>query len=114
MSAATLSLAVPGLAFEDLYRRDGLVKLDQEFLAALQSSDAQLHGRLLRARAEPAELTQKDESELLLALAPHLERFIPRLFGIEAEAAALAARHHKLSPLYTVKRQFVQRKAANQ
>src|SRR5688572_5134996 len=114
MSAATLSLAVPGLAFEDLYRRDGLVKLDREFLAALQSSDAQLHGQLLRARAEPAELTQKDESELLLALAPHLERFIPWLFGIEAETAALGARHHELSPLYSVKRQFVQRKAANQ
>jgi NADPH-dependent glutamate synthase beta subunit-like oxidoreductase/NAD(P)H-flavin reductase len=114
MSAATLSLAVPGLAFADLYRREGLVKLDQEFLSTLGSSDAPLHERVVRARAAPEKLTQKDESDLLLELAPHLERFLARLFGIESEVAALAARHHDLAPLYTVKRQFVQRKAANQ
>jgi NADPH-dependent glutamate synthase beta subunit-like oxidoreductase/NAD(P)H-flavin reductase len=114
LSAATLTLAVPGLAFADLYRRDGLVKLDQAFLAALEGADAPLLERLLRARAGAATFAQKDESELLLALAPHLERFIPWLFGIEAEAAALGARHHELAPLYAVKRQFVQRKAANQ
>src|SRR5688572_17283563 len=113
MSAATLSLALPGLAFADLYRREGLVKLDQEFLSALESGDAPLHERVVRARAAPEELTQKDESDLLLELAPHLERFLARLFGIESEVAALAARHHELAPLYTVKRQFVQRKAAN-
>jgi NADPH-dependent glutamate synthase beta subunit-like oxidoreductase/NAD(P)H-flavin reductase len=35
------------------------------------------------------------------------------LFGIQAEFRALAARHHELAPLHTVKRQFVQRRAAN-
>src|SRR6266699_945078 len=35
------------------------------------------------------------------------------LFGIQAEFRALAARHHELAPLYAVKRQFVQRRAAN-
>ena len=113
MRAATLTLPVAGLAFEDLYRRDGLVKLDQAFLAALEADDAPLHERLLRARTGAGALAQKDESELLLALAPHLERFIAWLFGVESEAAALAARHHELAPLYVVKRQFVQRKAAN-
>src|SRR5438128_9047722 len=34
-----------------------------------------------------------------------------RSFGIEAEARALAGRHHELAPLYSVKRLFVQRRA---
>ncbi|MGQ0654624.1 MAG: FAD-dependent oxidoreductase, partial [Betaproteobacteria bacterium] len=58
-----------------------------------------------------APLSGKAESELLIALSPHLEDFIARLFRIEAEAAALAERHNELAPLYSVKRLFVQRRA---
>ena len=34
-----------------------------------------------------------------------------KLFGIEAEARALAERHNALAPLWSVKRLFVQRRA---
>ena len=61
------------------------------------------------ARHPPFEA--KDESDLLVALAPHVEDFLARLFGIEAEARALAERHNELAPLYSVKRLFVQRRA---
>ncbi len=97
------------LAFEDLYSRDGLLRLDAAFLRFLGEADAALRARLEAARAEPP--PAKQESELLIALAPHAEDFIVRLFGIEAEAQALAARHHELAPLYSVKRLFVQRRA---
>ncbi len=97
------------LAFEDLYSRDGLLRLDAAFLRFLGEADAGLRARLEAARAEPP--PAKQESELLIALAPHAEDFIVRLFGIEAEAQALAARHHELAPLYSVKRLFVQRRA---
>ena len=53
----------------------------------------------------------REESDLLVALAPHVEDFLARLFGIEAEAQALAERHNELAPLYSVKRLFVQRRA---
>ncbi len=102
---------LPGLAFEDLYRRDGLLRIDTAFLEQLGQTDAALHQRLAAARAAAEPLAAKAESELLLALAPHLEDFIARLFGIEAEVRELAGRHHKLAPLYSVKRMFVQRKA---
>ncbi|HSC96421.1 MAG TPA: FAD-dependent oxidoreductase [Burkholderiales bacterium] len=107
------TIPAPGFdcTFEDLYAREGLLRLDQRFLARLKEADAALHGELARARAEPAALAPKQESALLLALAPHLEQFMARLFGIEAEVRALAAEHHRLAPLYQVKRQFVQRKA---
>ncbi|MDH4322668.1 MAG: FAD-dependent oxidoreductase [Betaproteobacteria bacterium] len=97
------------LSFEDLYSRDGLVRLDAAFLAFLAEADAALRARLEAARAAPP--PAREESELLIALAPHVEDFIVRLFGIEAEAQALAARHHELAPLYSVKRLFVQRRA---
>jgi NADPH-dependent glutamate synthase beta subunit-like oxidoreductase/NAD(P)H-flavin reductase len=98
-----------GIAFRDLYDRAGLARVDAEFLKYVGQADAALRQRLLGARTAPA--TGKSESDLLIALAPHLEDFIARLFGIETEAQALAARHHELAPLYSVKRLFVQRRA---
>ena len=97
------------LSFEDLYSRDGLMRLDGAFLHFLAEADATLRERLLTGRASAPQA--KEESELLIALAPHLEDFLARLFAIEAEAQALAARHHELAPLYSVKRLFVQRRA---
>ncbi len=99
------------LAFEDLYRRDGLVRLDAAFLRHLGEVDRDLHDRLAAARQAPAGLDRAAEAELLVTLAPHLEDFIGELFGIGAELRALQARHDALAPLYTVKRLFVQRRA---
>ncbi|MSQ87973.1 MAG: pyridine nucleotide-disulfide oxidoreductase, partial [Betaproteobacteria bacterium] len=98
-----------GLAFPDLYERAGLLRVDAAFLSFLNEINPPLLERLLAARATPT--SGKAESELLIALAPHLEDFLARLFGIESEVQALAARHHELAPLYSVKRLFVQRRA---
>jgi NADPH-dependent glutamate synthase beta subunit-like oxidoreductase/NAD(P)H-flavin reductase len=98
-----------GLRFPDLYERDGLVRVDAAFRSFLAESDKALAERLSVARADaPA---SHAESELLIALAPHVEDFVARLFGVEREAQALAERHNELAPLYAVKRQFVQRRA---
>ena len=111
MTAISIPSPDSGLSFDDLYRRDGLVRLDERFLHRLAQIDPGLHQRLLAVRADPGALTVKHESELLLALAPHLDTFIAWLFGIESEVGALATRHLDLAPLYRVKRLFVQRKA---
>ncbi len=98
-----------GITFPDLYERDGLVKVDAAFLAFLGEADRALADRLSGARANPP--SGLAESQLLIALAPQVEDFIGRLFRIEREARALAERHNELAPLYSVKRQFVQRRA---
>jgi NADPH-dependent glutamate synthase beta subunit-like oxidoreductase/NAD(P)H-flavin reductase len=95
-----------GLRFEDFYTRDGLLRVDEAFLGYL---DAPAKDLLLKARQDPP--TGKAESDLLVALAPHVEDFLAKLFGIQAEAAALAARHNELAPMWAVKRTFVQRRA---
>src|SRR5258708_19248784 len=89
-----------GLAFEDLYRRDGLAKLDAAFIAHLQAADTALHNRLVTARRDPAALERKAESDLLVDVAPHLEDFIADLFGIPPEIRPLQPRPPPLPPTY--------------
>ena len=114
-AVAVAEAASPVLGFNlvsaDLYCRDGLVKLDQAFLDFLQQGDTGLRTRLDHARTHLDALNHKDESALLVELGPWVEDFIARLFGIETEVHALAGRHHQLAPLYSCKRQFVQRRA---
>lgn len=97
------------LAFTDLYSPTGLGKVDQAFLSHLADADQDLCQRLLSARTEPP--AAKDEADLLVGLAPHLDDFIGRLFGIGAEIAELSAAQDALAPLYACKRLFVQRRA---
>ncbi|HVW11335.1 MAG TPA: FAD-dependent oxidoreductase [Bryobacteraceae bacterium] len=106
----TLSLSF-GFSFEDLYNRDALERLDGVFLSQLQESASDLHGRLTAARRDPASLTLRQSSELIIEVAPHLEDFIGKLFGIHKALHDLEARHHELAPLYAVKRKFIQKKA---
>jgi NADPH-dependent glutamate synthase beta subunit-like oxidoreductase/NAD(P)H-flavin reductase len=102
-----------GLSFAELYQREGLARLDARFLDFLSDADPAARTRLLASRGNPDSLDAKAESALILEIAPHLDDFLAGLFGIQTEFRALAARHHELAPLYAVKRQFVQRRAAN-
>ncbi|MBS0325765.1 MAG: pyridine nucleotide-disulfide oxidoreductase, partial [Proteobacteria bacterium] len=108
---ATLALAF-GFEFADLYRQEGLEAIDRAFLDFAGAADAALRDRLVAARASPEALPAKDESELILDLAPHLERFVAVLFGIVDEVAVSKHRHDEQAPLFAVKRQFVQRRTA--
>ncbi len=98
-------------AFEDLYRQEGLARLDGVFVEHLKASDVTLYNRLMTERAAADSTPSKERSELIIELAPHLEDFIGELFGISAEIRALQTRHDQAAPLYTIKRKFVQRKA---
>src|ERR1700716_2275056 len=98
--------------FPDLHARDGLVRLDGHFVDFLKAQNPELHNRLMAARAAPEQAAGKLESDLIVELAPALEEFIAELFGIGHEVRALQSRHEALAPLYSVKRLFVQRRAA--
>jgi len=100
-----------GLSFAELATRDGLVRLDSAFVRLLAKEDASLHARLLAARAAPDALAAKDESDLVVALGPHVDDFVAALFGIETETLALARETHALDPIHACKRLFVQRQA---
>ena len=89
-----------GIQFNDLYERAGLARVDAAFRDFLAGADAALAERLSSARG-PARPQAKEESDLLIALAPHVEDFLAGLFGVEAEAQALAARSTTSSPRST-------------
>jgi NADPH-dependent glutamate synthase beta subunit-like oxidoreductase/NAD(P)H-flavin reductase len=101
-----------GLSFADLHAREGLVRLDAEFLSDLLDRAPGLHAGLLAARRDPSCLTPRGTSELIVELGPYVEDFVGRLFGIEGELKALQAQHDALAPLRSVKRRFVQRRVA--
>src|SRR6266581_5724217 len=102
-----------GLSFDDLYAGAGLARLDAAFIAHLAAADAALAARLAAERGEPQALGRKGESDLLIALAPHVEDFLAQLFGVATEVTALQAAQHELAPVFACKRQVVQRKALN-
>ena len=108
---ADLSPLAHGLSFTDLASRDGLIRLDRLFLGSLAAADPALHANLLAARAAPDSLDAKAEADLVVALGRELDPFIATLFGITAQAGALAARTHALDPIHACKRLFVQRQA---
>ncbi len=105
---ASLNLSFD-LTLTDLYETAGLAKVDAAFLDWLGDVDKDLRVQLTDARANVTGSDSSPYADLMIALAPHLEDFLARLFGVEAELGALAERHHDLAPLFTCKRLFVQR-----
>ncbi len=100
-----------GFTFADLNGRDGLIRLDKHFLEVLAARDTGLHHRLLAARAAPHGLSSREESDLVVALGPHLDEFVAELFGIQSETAELMQQTLELDPIHACKRLFVQRQA---
>ncbi|HEY9404865.1 MAG TPA: FAD-dependent oxidoreductase, partial [Pyrinomonadaceae bacterium] len=91
-AGADFPLGIAGFHYSDLYQPQRLGQLTAAFYAALRAEDATLHDALAAyVGARGANLRgTKAESELLIAAAPHLSRFVARLFGVEAERAAHA------------------------
>ncbi|MDQ3135697.1 MAG: hypothetical protein M3Q76_13015, partial [Acidobacteriota bacterium] len=92
-SNTDFALGVGDFSYGDLYRPERLRALAETFYAELESADAPLHCELaqhLAARGRNLVWT-KQESELLIAAAPHLSRFVARLFRVEMERAAQIA-----------------------
>lgn len=99
-----------GLSFQDLHTLDGLARLDQHFLNILKEEG--LSDLMEEARDCPHNLAPSQESQLILKLAPHVEAFLAKLFGICSDIDALQGTQHHATALFRCKRLFVQRQAA--
>ena len=102
-----------GLAFDDLYARDGLVRLDGHFVAFLKARERRLarpaDGRACRARgSSPASLSPNSSS----SLRPSSRNSSPSCLESRTGSANSSPVTRALAPLYSVKRLFVQRRAA--
>ncbi len=75
--------------YADLYRPERLRDLANLFYAELSRAEPDVHKRLMEyVAARGAGFEQKAESEILIAAAPHLSRFVAQLFGVERERAS--------------------------
>ncbi|HEV3470229.1 MAG TPA: FAD-dependent oxidoreductase [Pyrinomonadaceae bacterium] len=105
-------LGIEGFTYADLYRPLRLRDLAEAFYAEVKREDAALHSALIgyvESRGASLKGT-KAESDLLIAAAPHLSRFVARLFRIEAERDRLGAGLRAQDPVFQFKH-FVQRRA---
>jgi NADPH-dependent glutamate synthase beta subunit-like oxidoreductase/NAD(P)H-flavin reductase len=109
MSSAPLRLA-HGLSFADLQNVATLARLDALYLERLRAQDTVRHAQLLALR-DGKSFTALELSELLLSCAPLLEDFVAELFGVQNELAATRAATLAHDPVFTFKKQFVQRRA---
>lgn len=99
-----------GISFAELYDHQGLKKLDDLFLKHLNVNYPNEYHSLMLARSENLErLTQ---SNIIIAVAPLLEDFIVELFMIPKEFEILQRRNNSLTPIFQIKRKFVQRQVA--
>lgn len=107
---STLTLGMSGVSWSDLHTAQGLKKLFDFFQSDLNLRDASLAKRY-QEYLSGAQLAAVDESDLLLAVAPHVAHFITHLFMIEKEVGQQSQTDKNLLPLFLFKRDFVQRRA---
>jgi NADPH-dependent glutamate synthase beta subunit-like oxidoreductase/NAD(P)H-flavin reductase len=103
------ALGVDGFRYGDLYEPLRLAELDARFLEELKAADPELAGKFEAYRAGET-LTPPDESELLIAAARPLGKFVARLFRVEGEHQALVDRAAREDVVFRMK-QFVARRA---
>ena len=105
-------LGIEGFTYADLYRPRRLRDLAEAFYAEVKREDAVLHSALtgyVESRGANLKGT-KAESDLLIAAAPHLSRFVARLFRVEREREELGESLRAHDPVFQFKH-FVQRRA---
>ncbi len=106
------ALGVAGFRFRDLYDVHRLSDLTRAFDAFLAAGDPEAFERLEHYRRDHERIGAVEASSILLLGAPWVGRFIGRLFGVEAEMAALAEAVAAEEPVMRFRRDFVQRRVA--
>ncbi len=107
-----LLLGIEGFTYTDLYDPHRLKDLAELFYRELETADPDLGQQYAAYRKGQGEgLSPVDESNLIVKLAQHLDRFIARLFQIEqaVETNRLEAEFEK--PIFDFKRNFVIKRA---
>jgi NADPH-dependent glutamate synthase beta subunit-like oxidoreductase/NAD(P)H-flavin reductase len=106
-----LKLGIDGFAYADLFDAYKLQELTKRFDEALKGADAATFALLEAYRASRGEgMKPEAESDTLLAVAPHVSRFVMRLFNVEAEVAAQKKDAEERSSLWHFKREFAKKR----
>src|ERR1700704_6018306 len=111
MAVASDALGVPGYSFADLHEPERLSSLYERFCEEVQASDPALWRDWEAYRQAPdAPRPPIALSTLLIAMAPHVSRFLKRLFDVDAPASAITAATRAQDDLFRFKVDFVRRR----
>jgi NADPH-dependent glutamate synthase beta subunit-like oxidoreductase/NAD(P)H-flavin reductase len=102
-------LGIDGFRYADLYEPEKLAELDARFRAELAAAEPEL-AKTLEAYRAGETLTPPAESELLIAAARPLGRFVARLFRVQKEDQALLDRAAREDVIFRMKT-FIARRA---
>ena len=107
--SALQPLGLPGFTFADLHEPARLAELYRSFAAAVVAAEPALWDRWT-AHPSGAGLGPIEYSSLLVAMAPHVSRFVARLFAVGPETDALVAATRVYDDLFRFKADFVRRR----
>ena len=111
MDKQAISFGIEGFTYPDLYDPLRLEALTEYFFKEVEDADPAL-GRQYADYRQKNNLSSVDESNLIVKLAPHLGRFIARLFQIEHSTEADRKKAAAAKPIFQFKKNFVIRRAA--
>ena len=112
MTVASTPLGVSGYTFADLHEPERLGSLYERFCEEVASADPALWREWDAYRQAPdAAWPPVALSNLLIAMAPHVSRFLTRLFDVDAPVSAIAEATRAQDDLFRFKVDFVRRRA---
>ncbi|MDP1571665.1 MAG: FAD-dependent oxidoreductase [Vicinamibacterales bacterium] len=110
--SAQQALGVPGFTFADLHEPARLKTLHDLFIEEVRGTEPELWAAWEAYRQDAkAPGGPVAESNLIVQMAPHVSRFVTRLFQVGDEAEAMAAATRAYDDLFRFKIDFVRRRA---
>ncbi|MGC4085024.1 MAG: hypothetical protein QM736_23635 [Vicinamibacterales bacterium] len=107
-----MPMGIPGFTYADLHDCDRLASLYERFCEEVQAVDAPFWAEWDAYRQAPdAPRSPIALSSLLTRMAPHVSRFLERLFDVGTATSALRTATHKQDDLFRFKVDFVRRRA---
>ncbi len=104
-------LGIGGFSFADLHQPARLRELHQRFVEQVKATEPELWSEWARYCEVPESLTPVRRGNIVVAMAPHVSRFIAALFSVGADAEALAEATRAYDVLFRFKIDFVRRRA---
>src|SRR6476620_5148064 len=108
-TAWNFPLGIDGFRYADLNRVRRLIALDQAFREELRAADRVLADRYEQSCRQYDRGDGKEDTQLLIEVAPHLDSFIARLFKIEKEVHQLNRRTTDDRAVCEFKKRFLDR-----
>src|SRR5687768_2397387 len=105
------ALGLTGFTFADLHQPARLRELYFRFVEQVKRTEPELWTEWERYGEVPGSLTNIARSNLIVAMAPHVSRFVSALFGVGRDAETLIEQTRAYDTLFRFKIDFVRRRA---